>query len=161
MHHVELSAAYKVAHSGDWIQEPVWSGYDVVTWNSSPYLADTRKELFTASSFRDQIIHQLDLLKPEFSQSRSDEAQEAFFHSDVKVFLLQYGEFALRLLDMCFRNSSAISPAAKYHFACLLGHIGDPRTEHLRREYLADYSRSLDDALRAGAQDALDFLDLV
>lgn len=150
-----------MAHSGDWVSEPVWNSYEVATWNSTPYLAERREVPATILDVRDQIIHEFDLLKPKFALSRGDEAQDAFFYSDVKSFLIQYGEFALRLLDMYISNNSSVSPATRYHFACLLGHVDDAATDGLRREFLADYLIAHDEALRTGAQDALDFLDLV
>lgn len=161
MYCVEPSGTYKLTHSGDRIKEPVWHSFDMPMWNPTPYIADFLPTPPLVKNFRNQAIHRFDLLKPGFALSRSDEAHEQFFNVDVKAFLLEYGAFAIRLLDMHCSNHGDVSPEAKYHFACLLGHITDPTTKQLRLEYLNNYVNSADEALHAGARDALDFLDLV
>ncbi len=161
MYCVETSAAFEVAHSGDWIRDPEWCSYDDVAWNSEPYLAENREAPVPSANAIDEVTREFDLLKPAFEVPRGDEEQEAFFYSAVKPFLLRNGALAIRLLDVQFQNNRSVVASARYHLACLLGHLDDPKSDELRRHLLAEYQSGPDDALRAGAQDALDFLSLL
>jgi hypothetical protein len=105
----------------------------------------------------DELERSFEALARSMAVVRGDEEQEQFSFSDVHDFISKYGVHGLSLLNFAV-TATSLPYLARYYFAYLLGHIDDPTTYRSRVEYLRNYERSDDEALRRGALEAFDHL---
>jgi hypothetical protein len=90
---------------------------------------------------------------------RNSEEEEWFAFDELKPLVEKHGESILRQLDATAK-SREMRPMTRHYFAYMLSYIdGDlrERTLHMLREYFL----SDDDALRTGAEEGLERLELV
>ena len=104
-----------------------------------------------------RILAEYEALQAELRRVRGDEAAEDFAFGPIHDFIMRFGPLALALLNFAV-TTGPLPYSARYYHAYLLGHMNHPSTFRLRLEYLRNYERSDDEALRAGALEAFDYL---